>query len=113
MPKYGESQYGLFQYGIYELDGGGSFFSVKTPPRMRMRMRSSSGGIGLWLETQLVKAPIPAKYPLTRIRTNTGEWVHTQSVVLPHLSNKIRIRAVKENEVHPWVLYEQAIIKGE
>lgn len=113
MPKYGESQYGLFQYGIYELDGGGEFFSVKEPPRMRMRIRRADGSIGLWLETQLVKASLPAKSPLVRIRTNTGEWVNTQSVVLPSLANKIRVRAIKDNEAHPWVLYEQAKIKGE
>lgn len=112
MPRYGESQYGLFQYGIYELDGSESGFKPELGSRMRMRMHTKDGGIGLWVETQGMEAPIDKPFPKIRIKTQDGHWIYQQHVILPTTASKVRIRARQGEETHPWVLYEEARIGG-
>lgn len=107
--QYGLVQYGLYPYGIYDVQT--SSFKLINEPRMRIRLRKGDGGIGLWVETQKAEQNVPGHFPPIRIKTNAGDWVYTQNVSLPKHASKVRVRARSGDEVHPWILYEEAKIE--
>lgn len=109
--QYGLVQYGLYPYGRYDLTIGGNY-ELSDVPRMRIRIRTADGGIGLWVETQKLEQMIPGKFPLMRIKTDNGDWLYTQMVPITP-SSKVRVRTLKNGIAGPWVLYEEAGLNKE
>lgn len=109
--QYGLIQYGLYPYGRYEMET--SSYQLVDQPRMRIRLRKADGGIGVWVENQKSEQAIPGHFPQIRIKTNNGDWVYTQSILLPRHVSKVRVRALTEDRKHPWIIYEEAKIRQE
>jgi hypothetical protein len=109
--QYGLVQYGLYPYGRYDVKTDS--YKLVNQPRMRIRLRKADGGIGVWVETQKAEQNVPGHFPAIRIRTNSGEWIYTQSVSLPKHASKVRVRTRSDDNVHPWIIYEEAKIEQE
>lgn len=109
--QYGLAPYGLYPYGRYDLTTDS--YKLIEQPRMRIRLRLANGGIGVWVENQVLEQKIPGHIPPIRIRTNAGDWMYTQHISLPKHASKVRVRMRSANTIHPWILYEEAKIEQE
>jgi len=115
MPKYGLHKYGRFQYGKYNLTGGGGSDGFELGPhvRYRIRTRSPKGDISEFLTMYQDRLSIQSKYiPKIRIRASNGEWVYPQSLSIAKEVSAVRIRSIEsDGGTTEWVYSNRGSLK--
>lgn len=107
MPKYGLHRYGTFQYGHYQLVGGGGQ-SLGPHVRYRIRMIDHDGKKSPMLMLHRDRLAMPGDVTQSRIRANGGDWARTQNATIEDRTPKVRIRSIHSTgSFSDWVLGER------
>lgn len=116
MPKYNRIQYGkLHRYGKYILTGrpDGGDFTLGEHTRYRIRFRHEDGKVSDTVTLCANRISIPAEGNVRiRMRSNDGDWIHTQTESIQKDMPKVRIRSIQsDGDTSEWVYSDRANLK--